>query len=87
MPTIPDSKKLREARVARGLTCREVQDQTGISDSTIRNLEKGRNKNPKLDVLDKLADFYGFSHVSEILTKGDRGGQKRRNRKERPKRA
>lgn len=81
MPRRPNGALLRKLRRERGLTIRQVMEKTGLSDSTLRNIEKGRNSNPELDVLDRLAEFYGFATVEDILVKkGQRRGQEERDR-------
>ena len=50
-------KKLREER---GLTKRELCEKTGISERAYLTYEFGERE-PKISVVQKLADFYGVS--------------------------
>ena len=61
---IPDLIKLPEAhpgyrirfyRMRAGITQKELADQCGLNESTVRNYELG-NRTPKKDILDKIAD-------------------------------
>jgi transcriptional regulator with XRE-family HTH domain len=61
-------KKLAALRKARGLTQQQLADALGASQSVVAYYER-RAENPSLEVLQKLATFYGVS-VSELLTEG-----------------
>jgi transcriptional regulator with XRE-family HTH domain len=50
---------LRVTRLKKGLTLRQVSEQTGISLSTIAALEQGMGKNFRAELKHTLADFYG----------------------------
>ncbi len=49
---------LRSLRDARGLTLREVEDSTGVSNAFLSQLESGKVKQPSPTVLYKLAHAY-----------------------------
>lgn len=57
---------LRELRVKKGLTTREVKTAIGISDSYISQLETGNAKNPSITSLFAIASFYGVT-LEDIL--------------------
>lgn len=82
MTRLPNGRLLREHREKARLTTMELATKLGLSDSTIRNIEKGRNRNPNLSVLDKLADFFGFKSVDQIVIRKGKGhgGEKSRDR-------
>lgn len=51
-------KKLRRQN---NLSLFKVSMATGITDRYLQRIETGKHKNPGLDILTKLADFYGIS--------------------------
>ena len=53
-------EKLKDARKRTGFTQAEVAEETGISQSIIAYLETGKRE-PSLENLGILADFYGVS--------------------------
>lgn len=64
------SARLKQAREETGYTQREIAQIIGISKSTIASYEMGRTE-PKIEILGKLADFYGVSADWLIGTKGE----------------
>lgn len=52
---------LRQVRLAKGLTLRDVATETGLSFSTIQYIEAGRQV-PALDTMLILANFYGLEY-------------------------
>lgn len=54
------AKRLRAARLARGLTAGKVASQCGMHVVSVYRLEKGARQ-PSLATARKLADFLGFS--------------------------
>lgn len=48
---------LRSARTRKGLTLRDVERETGVSNAYLSQLEGGKIKQPSPAVLQKLADF------------------------------
>ncbi len=59
-------KKLRESK---GLTQKELANQLGLTDGAIGFYEVGK-RNPPLDTLNKLADFFGVS-IDYLLGRTD----------------
>jgi len=62
---------LRRARLAVGLTLREVATSTGLSNPYISQLENGHVRNPTVLAAAKLARCYGIS-VNEIVDAAER---------------
>lgn len=54
------AERLKEARIKKGLSQRDVERETGINYSTLSNFETGRRET-NLENLKKLADFYEIS--------------------------
>ncbi len=55
MPSLPD---FRECRKAKGLTLRQVEEVTGLSNAYLSQLETRKIKSPSFDVVKKLYDLY-----------------------------
>ncbi len=53
------AEELRRLRRIRGVTLREVEDKTKISNAYLSQLENGKAENPSPHILHKLAGFYG----------------------------
>ena len=53
--------RLKDLRELSGYSQKDLAEKTGISYSTIRKFEEGTGKNPSIDVLMKLSDFYKIS--------------------------
>lgn len=51
-------QKLKALRKKNNKSLRQVQKQTGISNSYLSELENDRKENPSMDILKKLADLY-----------------------------
>lgn len=66
------AEKMKKARELTGLTQREVSQETGIPQSTIAYIETGKRE-PDIEKLGILADFYG---VSADWLLGTKGGKK-----------
>ena len=64
------NQKMRKARAETGLTQREVSEETGIPQSTIAYIETG-TREPDIEKLGILADFYGVSVDWLLGTKGN----------------
>lgn len=45
----------------KGLSLQQVADGVGSSKAHVWEIETGKNRNPSIDSLNKLADFYGVS--------------------------
>jgi DNA-binding Xre family transcriptional regulator len=52
-------QKLRDERKQQGLTLRELSEMTGIDEPALSRLETGKNTNPTLDTLDRVAAALG----------------------------
>ena len=68
----PDSlaASLRSIRVRSGLTLREVEARTGISNAFVSQLETGKGGNPSPHALRKLAECYSVSYVALMEAAG-----------------
>lgn len=53
--------KVKELRMRKGLSLQQVADGVGSSKAHIWEVETGKNKNPSIDSLNKLADFFDVS--------------------------
>jgi transcriptional regulator with XRE-family HTH domain len=53
--------KVKELRMKKGLSLQQVADGVGSSKAHIWEIETGKNKNPSIDSLNKLADFFEVS--------------------------
>lgn len=58
--------RLRAARERAGLTLREVEERTGVSNAYLSQIESGRIKEPSPRILHRLAELYGESYA-ELL--------------------
>jgi HTH-type transcriptional regulator, competence development regulator len=54
---------LKEARAKRGWTLREAEEQTGVSNAFLSQLEGGKIKQPSPNVLHKLCEKYELSYA------------------------
>jgi len=61
---------LAELRQGKGLTFRDLEQKTGISNGYLNLLEHGRVKRPAPEVLFKLANFYGVPFSSLMAIAG-----------------
>jgi len=69
-PAILAIRELLAARKAAGLTTADVAAASGLSVATITRLEKGRMKNPTVDVLERYARAVGRElHLSVSAAK------------------
>jgi XRE family transcriptional regulator, master regulator for biofilm formation len=50
-----DGKKIRELRMERGISLTELAKISGISKSYLSFIERGKQKNPGIDVVEKIA--------------------------------
>lgn len=73
--------KLREARKIKGLTLKEVAEDTGILENLIGKYERGE-RNPKIETSIKLADYYSVpieylvevpNELEQLLVGHDKG--------------
>lgn len=51
--------RLKELRIKKGKSLQEVADAVGASKAHIWDMETGRSKNPSIELLLKLAKFFG----------------------------
>lgn len=66
--------RLQQLRLKKGQSLQEVADAISVSKTHVWEIEKGRSKNPSVDLLEKLADHYDVtvaSLVGEDLQAGD----------------
>ena len=63
-------EKIREARIAKGMSQKELARLSGVSRATIIGLERGETSNTKMDTLRKLAEPLGLT-LDEIFFKFD----------------
>ena len=56
------AEELRRLRRIRGVSLREVEGETKISNAYLSQLENGKAENPSPHVLHKLARFYGVPY-------------------------
>lgn len=55
---MPTGKRIKEIRMQKGLTQKQLGDKCGIADANIRKYENGK-QNPKMETLQKIADALG----------------------------
>lgn len=75
--------RLRAARERAGLTLREVEERTGISNAYLSQIESGRIKEPSPRMLHRLAELYGESYAELLELAGypvPEAGEVRRSR-------
>ena len=58
---------LKEHRIKKGLTQRELAAKVGVTDAYICLIEKGARKNPDIALLEKFADVLGIP-VTKLLS-------------------
>lgn len=61
---------LKEARLAKGLSLRAVEDETGISNAYLSQLESGKVKQPSPVTLHDLSVLYGVSYANLMVLAG-----------------
>ena len=64
------SKELSRLRKLRGKTLRALEEETGISNAYLSQLENGLVKRPRPHVLHKIADFYGVPYEDLMTAAG-----------------
>ncbi|MFZ3589657.1 helix-turn-helix domain-containing protein [Bacillus sp. DJP31] len=65
-----DGKKIKELRLRRGISLTELSKISGVSKSYLSFIERGKQKNPSIDVLEKLAVALGVD-VYSLIDKKD----------------
>lgn len=63
-------EKLRQAREERGLTLREAEDRSGVSNGYISQIESGSVKQPSPQRLHALAQAYGIDYRELMVMAG-----------------
>lgn len=53
--------RLNQLRIKKGASLQDVADRIGASKTHVWELEKGKSENPSLEMLTKLADYFGTS--------------------------
>lgn len=53
------NNKMREIRMALGITLEELSERTGISIGYLSHLERGTRKNPSIALMDKISYALG----------------------------
>jgi transcriptional regulator with XRE-family HTH domain len=61
---------LRGARKRRGLTLREVEEKTGVSNAYLSQVEHGKIRQPSPAILHKLSDVYDVSYEDLLGSAG-----------------
>ena len=64
------SHALSRLRSLRGKTLRAVEEETGVSNAYLSQLENGSVKRPRPQVLHKLADYYGVAYEDLMTAAG-----------------
>lgn len=59
-------EKLKNLRSVKGITLKEFEAHTGISQSYLNRLETGSRTNPSIDILRLIANYYNIS-ILELL--------------------
>lgn len=59
-PTTEMGRILRESREAKGLSLRQVESLTGVSNPAISQIETGQIKSPAFHTVVSLCDVYGI---------------------------
>lgn len=62
--------KLRQYRSLKGLTLRDVERETKVSNAYLNQLEQGNIKEPSPHFLHKLANFYGVPYTNLLKLAG-----------------
>jgi transcriptional regulator with XRE-family HTH domain len=63
-------EKLRQYRSLKGLTLRDVERKTKVSNAYLNQLEQGNIKGPSPHFLHKLANFYGVPYTNLLKLAG-----------------
>ena len=61
---------LRKARGDAGLTQRDVERETGVSNAYLSQLESGKVREPSPRILHKLSEAYGVSYADLLAASG-----------------
>lgn len=63
-------EELRRLRTLKGVSLREVEKDTGISNAYLSQLENGKTDKPSPHVLHKLASYYNTDHTHLMRVAG-----------------
>lgn len=63
------STRLKKIRTAKGYSVYKLSQLSGVSETHIRDLERG-DRNPSLDTVERIANVFGIS-LSEILNEDE----------------
>ncbi|MFZ3589650.1 helix-turn-helix domain-containing protein [Bacillus sp. DJP31] len=63
-----DGKKIKDLRIRRGISLTELSKISGVSKSYLSFIESGKQKNPSIEVLEKLANALGVD-VHSLISK------------------
>ena len=55
-----DGQQIKEARLAKGLSAKKVQEETGVHAVTLYRIEEGKTKNPHYTTLNALYKLLGI---------------------------
>lgn len=64
---------IRKKRMERGLSARELARRSGVSQPYLSQLENGKNENPSIEILKKLAKALNISYVELMAIAGYMG--------------
>ena len=63
------ASRLKKLRTAKGYSVYKLSQESGVSETHIRDLERG-DRNPSLDTIDRIAKTFGLS-LSELLNEDE----------------
>ncbi len=63
-------EKLRQCRTLKGLTLRDVEKETGVSNAYLNQLEQAKVNEPSPHILHKLAAFYEIPYTTLLKLAG-----------------
>ncbi len=66
----PLGSVLREARLAAGLSQRDVERATGVSNAYLSQLESGKVREPSPNILHKLSEIYAVAYADLLVAAG-----------------
>lgn len=61
---------LKNARLLKEISLRALEQETGISNAYLSQLENDKAKNPSMDILYKLANIYGIDYNQLLVLSG-----------------
>lgn len=66
------ASKLHDLRIAQRLSLQDVADAVGVTKAHIFNLEKGKTRNPSMELVVKLADLFRV-RVADLVGENPNG--------------